>query len=97
MADRAELRRGEALMGNTFDDASVSAAVPVAGWLVVLPDGQPYAWYAHGWKGCTDSTAAMELFETSPQARDALIAAGWSARPGGPTDLYLCAHQRISA
>lgn len=75
-------------MDNVSDTAATAACPAAAGWIVVMPDGCAYLWYQHGWNGCTDSDAAMALFEADPQARRELIEAGWSARPGAATDFY---------
>jgi hypothetical protein len=79
-------------------DATAADCTVAAGWIVAMPDGCAYLWYQHGWKGCTDSGAAMALFEPDPDARRCLIQAGWSARPGEATDFYpLGASERIPA
>lgn len=84
----------------TPDTSDTADAVPPArvGWIVAMPDGYPYLWYQEGWKGCADSATALALFEADPQARGVLVSQGWSARPGGPAELYpLTTSERMSA
>ena len=83
---------------STTSDALGALAPAHVGWIVAMPDGHPYLWYQHGWKGCTDSASAMALFESDPEARGVLISEGWSARPGNPADFYaLMKRERIPA
>lgn len=92
-AERGRVMDTPATAGEQLGDD----AARTAGWIVSTPDGQPYMWYRHGWRGCTDSAAALALFEASPEQRTALITAGWSARKGSATEFYAPRAERISA
>lgn len=66
------------------------------GWIVVDPTGAPYAWY--GSALACDAAAVWAVFEPDPDARAALVDAGWSVRDGSGVELISgTATARVSA
>jgi hypothetical protein len=70
---------------------------PNPGWLLVMPGGHPYAWYAHS--DYPTSQSVLERFEPKPDRRAVLINRGWTVRAGAATELIpLVTHgTRVSA
>lgn len=68
-----------------------------SGWLLVMPDGHPYAWYGVGEYPTVDS--AWEQFEPTAAKRALLLGAGWTVAAGDATSLIrpVLQAQRVSA
>jgi hypothetical protein len=67
------------------------------GWLLVMPNGYPYAWYAHS--DYPTPQSVLERFEPNHAKRAALIGRGWTVRSGDATELIPAgmSGQRVSA
>lgn len=68
-----------------------------SGWLLVMPDGHPYAWYGAGQYPTVDSV--WEQFEPTATKRALLLGAGWTVAAGDATSLIrpVLQAQRVSA
>lgn len=58
---------------------------PNSGWLLLMPDGHPYAWYAAGAYPTADSV--WQQFEPKTTKRALLVSAGWTVAAGDATSL----------
>ncbi|GAB4975999.1 MULTISPECIES: hypothetical protein [Mycobacterium] len=64
-----------------------SGSASDVGWLIIAPDGQPYAWYTYDTVLSHDADSTMARFEPDPQLRHNLLAQGWTVVPGSGAEL----------
>lgn len=67
------------------------------GWLLIMPDGHPYAW--HSATECLTADSAWERFEPKAAERAVLRGGGWTVVAGDATSLIrpVLQPQRVSA
>lgn len=65
-----------------------TTSAPRSGWLVVMPDGLRYTWYARSMYA--SAKAAWAVFEPDAAKRAALRAQGWTVKAGDAVELLPC-------